>query len=128
MSEATKKKLRPEDLERIKEDALAASELREGDKAIEILVHMGTCGIAAGAEEVFKALNEEIEASGRKDISVIVTGCAGMCSSEPNVTIRRAGEDAVIYRDLDREKMKEIFHKHVMQGEVAEEYALAKIK
>ena len=128
MSEVTKKKLRPEDLEAIKKDALAASELREGDKTVEILVHMGTCGIAAGAEEVFKALKEEIEASGRKDISVIVTGCAGMCSSEPNVTIRRLGEDGVIYRDLDREKMKEIFKRHVMQGEVPEQYVLAKIK
>ncbi len=128
MSESATKRLRPEDLEKIKKERLEAEKLQQGQKTVEILVHMGTCGIAAGAEEVYKALEEEIKASGRDDISVIVTGCAGMCSSEPNVTIRRLGEDGVIYQDLDREKMKEIFRKHIIEGQIPQEYALAKIK
>ena len=73
-------------------------------------------------------LREEIERSGRQDISVVVTGCAGMCSSEPNVTIRRMGEDAVLYRDLNRERIKEVFRQHVLEGKIPKEYALATIK
>jgi NADP-reducing hydrogenase subunit HndB len=51
----------------------------------------------------------------------------GMCSSEPNVTVRRMGEEAVLYRDLNPEKMVEIFQGHIMKGDIQSEYALAKI-
>jgi len=122
------KKLKVEDLDRIKEEFIEGSKLQKGERTVEILVHMGTCGIAAGAEEVFDSLKEEIENSGRNDIEIVMTGCAGMCSSEPNVTIRRLGEEAVIYRDLDREKIKEVFRKHVLEGEIATQYVLAKIR
>ncbi|RLB22991.1 MAG: (2Fe-2S) ferredoxin domain-containing protein, partial [Deltaproteobacteria bacterium] len=73
------KKLTKEDLEKIKQETIEANKLREGGNTVEITVHMGTCGIAAGAEEVYNSLREEIERSGRQDISVVVTGCAGMC-------------------------------------------------
>ena len=54
---------------------------------MKITVHMGTCGIAAGAREVMNALLEELGAVDRQDIRVVTSGCMGMCSSEPNVTV-----------------------------------------
>jgi NADP-reducing hydrogenase subunit HndB len=117
-----------DDLDRIKEKRKRHSALGKDGYTVQITVHLGTCGIAAGGDEVYKALQEEIAASGRKDINVVISGCAGMCSSEPNVTVGRMGEDAVIYRDLDAKKMHKIFQGHVLEGEIQAKYALARIR
>ena len=42
-------KLTIEDLKRIKEETAKSTSLRDGDANVKITVHMGTCGIAAGA-------------------------------------------------------------------------------
>jgi NADP-reducing hydrogenase subunit HndB len=88
------RRLKPEDLEGIKEKTLKEGTLRQGGTTVKITVHMGTCGIAAGAKEVMEALVEELAASGRKDIRVVGSGCMGMCSSEPNVTVEILGKQA----------------------------------
>ena len=117
-----------EELVNLKEKVKKQNSLSQDGYTVKITVHLGTCGIAAGGEEVYKALEEEIEESKREDIKVVISGCAGMCSSEPNVTIARLGEDAVIYRDLDAEKMRKIFQNHVLGGEIVDKYAMARIK
>ena len=53
-------KLSIEDLKKIKENAKKATALREGGATVKITVHMGTCGIAAGAREVMDSLLEEM--------------------------------------------------------------------
>ncbi len=117
-----------EDLVKLKEKVKKETSLSKEDYTVKITVHLGTCGIAAGGEEVYKALQEEIEESKRDDIKVVISGCAGMCSSEPNITIQRMGEDAVIYRDLDDEKTRKVFQEHVLGGEILNDYAMARIK
>jgi NADP-reducing hydrogenase subunit HndB len=89
---------------------------------------MGTCGIAAGAREVMDALLEEMAQADRSDIRVINSGCMGMCSSEPNVTVEIQGKDPVIYQHMDRNRMRQVFKRHVLLGEVQTEFALARIK
>ena len=118
----------PEDLKKIKERVNKEDALSETGYTVKVTVHLGTCGIASGGDQVLEALKKEIEKSDRKDIKVIISGCMGMCSSEPNVTVRRMGEEAVLYQDLDSEKMVQIFHGHILNGDVQTEHALAKIK
>jgi NADP-reducing hydrogenase subunit HndB len=121
-------KLTIEDLKKLRENAKKATSLREGETTIKITVHMGTCGIAAGAREVMDALLEEMAQADRSDIRVINSGCMGMCSSEPNVTVEIQGKDPVIYQHMDRNKMRQVFKRHVLLGEVQTEFALARIK
>jgi NADP-reducing hydrogenase subunit HndB len=121
-------KLNTEDLKKIRDEFNRENTLRPDGYTVKITVHMGTCGIAAGAQEVYKALNEEMESSNRKDIQVVISGCMGMCSSEPNVTVRRMGEEAILYGDLNAEKMSQIYQRHVMNGEIQEDFALARIR
>jgi NADP-reducing hydrogenase subunit HndB len=121
-------RLKPEDLEGIKERTLKGGTLRKGGTTIKITVHMGTCGIAAGAKEVMEALTEELAASGRRDIRVVASGCMGMCSSEPNVTVETLGKEGVLYKHMDKNKMRQVFKRHVLLGEVQSEYALARMK
>ena len=44
----------PEDLNALREKAREAIDLRSSEKDWVITVHMGTCGIAAGARDVLK--------------------------------------------------------------------------
>jgi NADH:ubiquinone oxidoreductase subunit F (NADH-binding)/(2Fe-2S) ferredoxin len=61
-----------------------------------IKVGMSTCGLAAGAEPVFAALQEEVKTRGL-DWRVTRTGCAGMCSLEPLVEVRLPGQEPVTF-------------------------------
>ena len=121
-------KLTIEGLKKIKENAKKATALREGGETVKITVHMGTCGIAAGAREVMDSLLEELAESDRQDIRIVTSGCMGMCSSEPNVTVEIQDHDPVMYEDMDRNKMRQVFKRHVLLGEVQSDFALARVK
>ncbi len=118
-------KLNIKDLEEIRKKVRKATLLREGISNAKITVHMGTCGIAAGARAIMNAIIKVVEESGRDDIIVTTSGCAGFCSREPMATVELKGETPVKYGDLTEDKIKKIFSEHVLQGKIVEEYALA---
>jgi len=118
-------KIRPEDLDKIGEKIRRTIHLREGKARARVIVHMGTCGIAAGARPVMNALMEEVERLDLKDVIVTISSCAGLCSREPMVTVELKDEPPVKYVDLNPEKTRKIFNEHVMGGKIVKEYALA---
>jgi NADP-reducing hydrogenase subunit HndB len=120
-------KLTIEDLKKIKEKTAKETSLRDGPANIKITVHMGTCGIAAGARDVMSALMEEMAAADRQDIRVVASGCMGMCSSEPNVTVEEQDGEPIVYQLMDSNKMRQVFKRHVLLGEVQTDFALAKM-
>jgi NADP-reducing hydrogenase subunit HndB len=117
-------KLTIEDLEKIRESAKKKIALRGAETNIRITVHMGTCGIAAGARDVMAALLEELTEADRQDIRVFTSGCMGLCTSEPHVTVEISGQDPVIYQHMDKEKMRQVFRRHVLSGEVQADFVL----
>jgi NADP-reducing hydrogenase subunit HndB len=119
-------KLTIEDLKKIKEKTAKETSLRGGPANIKITVHMGTCGIAAGARDVMSALMEEMAAADRQDIRVVAAGCMGRCSSEPNVTVETQGSEPIVYQLMDSNKMRQVFKQHVLGGEVQTDFALPK--
>ncbi len=120
-------KLSIDDLKKIKEKTAKETSLRDGPANIKVTVHMGTCGIAAGARDVMSSLMEEMAEADRQDIRVVASGCMGMCSSEPNVTIEVEGSEPIVYQLMDANKMRQVFKRHVMLGEVQTDFALAKM-
>jgi NADP-reducing hydrogenase subunit HndB len=120
-------KLTIDDLKKIKEKTTRETSLRHGETKIKITVHMGTCGIAAGAREVMSSLMEEMAAADRQDIRVVTSGCMGMCSSEPNVTVEMEGAEPIVYKLMDSNRMRQVFKRHVLLGEVQTDFALAKM-
>lgn len=114
-----------EELKRIREEAKKGLFLREGEFKAKIIVHMGTCGIAAGARQILSALLEEYEKKGSRDVMITTSGCAGLCSREPMVTIEIKDEAPVKYVDLTTDKIRRIFQEHLLQGKIVKEYALA---
>jgi len=119
-------KLTIEDLKRIKEEVRSTTVLREGGFRAKVNIHMGTCGIAAGARKLMSVVLKEIEEKKINGVMVTTSGCAGLCSREPMATVEILGQPPVKYCDLNEEKMKEIFIRHVLNGEVVEAYALAR--
>lgn len=117
-------RLTVDDLKKIKEDYKSAFTLREGGYRAKITVHMGTCGIAAGARKIMEAVLDEINKNNIKDVIVTTSGCAGLCSKEPMATVEIINEAPVKYVYLNEEKIRKIFKEHVMTGKAVEEYAL----
>jgi NADP-reducing hydrogenase subunit HndB len=113
-----------EDLKKIKEEHKAMLTLREGGYRAKITVHMGTCGIAAGARKVMEALLDEINTNNRTDVIVTTSGCAGLCSKEPMATVEIINEAPVKYVQLDEEKIRKIFKEHVLNGQIVQDFAL----
>lgn len=120
-------KMSIDDLKRIKEKTARETSLRDGAANVKITVHMGTCGIAAGARDVMNALMDEMAQTERQDIRVVAAGCMGMCSSEPNVTVEVEGEEPIVYQQMTANKMRQVFRRHVLEGEVQTDFALAKM-
>ena len=114
-----------DDLKKIKQKSRRMTSLREGAGRAKITVHMGTCGIAAGAREIMMAFLQEIEKKKIQDVIVTTSGCAGLCSREPMTTVQLTGQAPVKYVDLTVEKARQIFAQHVQGGKIVTQYALA---
>jgi NADP-reducing hydrogenase subunit HndB len=93
------------------------------DKAV-VTVHMGTCGIASGAQEVLDAVVDAARELGSEGVRIKTTGCAGFCSREPMVTVEIAGAPPVKYCDLNAAKARRIYSEHVLGGKPVGDYAL----
>jgi len=120
------RKLSVEDLDKISQRIRKTTLLREGAGKAKITVHMGTCGIAAGARKIMSTLLNEFEKRNIDDVVLTSSGCAGLCSREPMATVELKGEAPVKYVDLTPEKISKILSEHVIGGKIVEEYALAK--
>ena len=118
-------KLKIEDLQKISDQVKRTTLLREGASRARVNVHMGTCGISAGARKIVDAVLKIIEERDVKDVLLTTSGCAGLCSREPMATIELAGEAPVKYVVLTEEKIRKIFTDHVLGGKIVAEYALA---
>lgn len=121
---AEQKKLRIQDLAKIREKTKAMMTIREGRGRARVTVHMGTCGIAAGARDIMDALLGEIAKSKASDVVVTTSGCAGLCNKEPMATVELKDQPPVKYGDLTPAKMKKIFAEHVLGGKMVAEYVL----
>ncbi len=118
-------KIKIEDLDKIAEDVRRKMNIREGAGRVKITVHMGTCGIAAGARTIMNTFLNLIELQNIKDVIVTTSGCAGLCSREPMATVEVVGQAPVKYADLNEERAKKIFEDHVMKGRYVEECVLS---
>ena len=119
-------RLKIEDLKKIKERVQSDMALREGNRRAKVTVHMGTCGIASGARGVMSALLAEIEEAAVSDVVVTTSGCMGLCSREPLVTVEIVNQEPIKYEKMDPNKMRQVFKRHILQGEIQTPFVLGK--
>ena len=98
--------------------------LREGSGDIRVVVGMATCGIAAGARPVMNAFVEEVAKRNLEHVSVVQTGCIGVCRLEPIVEIMVPGEEKVTYVKMTPEKVAKIVSEHLVNNRVVKEYTI----
>ena len=110
------------DLKRIRKDALRSVKLRNAEGRATITVHMGECGIKAGARKVMKALLAAIGDQGIEDVLVFNADCAGLCDQEPMATVRFEDTEPVRYGKLDSQKIVRILNEHALNGLIVKEY------
>jgi NADP-reducing hydrogenase subunit HndB len=119
-------KLTIADLKKIKEKVHKEMSLRDGERRVKVTVHMGTCGIASGAKEVMDTLLQEIETAGANDVVVTTSGCMGLCSREPLVTVEVLNQEPIKYEYMNSNKMRQVFKKHILEGEIQTPFVLAR--
>lgn len=108
-----------EELAKLREDFKARTEMRvtgESPDRVILSVGMATCGIAAGARDAMKVLNEEIVKHGLTNVSVVATGCLGYCYAEPVVEVRFPDRGPILYGDVTEKRAREIVDQHLVKG------------
>ena len=67
----------------------------ERQKHGRVLVGMGTCGIAAGGDQIWESISQKIEQL-ELQVDMVSTGCIGMCYAEPIVEVQMPGEPSIL--------------------------------
>jgi NADP-reducing hydrogenase subunit HndB len=110
-----------EDLKKLREEALEKRRVKTSSGNIQIIVGMGTCGIAAGARDTMKAILDTIQNDNLSGIVVTQTGCIGMCEKEPIVQVVVGEQPKVTYGKVNGQVAKRIMQEHVVGGKVVAE-------
>ena len=122
-------KLTLADLRKMREEKQQAMEMRDAsNKDVQVIVGMGTCGIAAGARPVMLAFMEEINKRGLSTVTVSQTGCIGMCRYEPMLDVILPGKEKVTYIHVKPEMVPRIVAEHIVNGQPVEEYTIGAAK
>lgn len=113
-----------QELEEIRKKTYEQIRTDKDRQGTRILVGMATCGIAAGAKPVLNKVIEEVKNKGLKDVSVVQTGCIGVCRLEPIIEVYESGKERVTYVKMTPEKAAEIVDKHIAGGNVCAQYTI----
>lgn len=119
-------KMSLEELRRLRDSKKTDLKRRDTEgKETQVIVGMGTCGIAAGAKVTLEAFLAALDEAKQTD-SVLVrqTGCMGLCHSEPTVEVITPGMPAVIYGKVDTGTAREIVRRHIVGRELVDNHIL----
>jgi len=94
-------------------------------KDIQIIVGMGTCGIAAGAKRTFDAIVDSLQKHGIENKVIIrQTGCMGLCYVEPTVEVLVPGMPTVIYGKMTHDMAEGLVVKHLIEHSLLDNHIL----
>ncbi|MFN8381950.1 MAG: (2Fe-2S) ferredoxin domain-containing protein [Anaerolineales bacterium] len=113
-----------EELKRVREEALEKKKMKAATGNIQVIVAMGTCGIAAGARDTMKSVLKFIETNNLSGVTVTQTGCIGKCEMEPIVQVVIGDQPKVIYGKVNAEVAEQIMKQHVQNGMPVKDFVL----
>jgi (2Fe-2S) ferredoxin len=88
-----------------------------------IKVGMSSCGIAAGADEVFNLFSSETKKR-KIPIDVKPCGCSGACYAEPLVEVNVEGLPAITYGRVTADIAMRILEEHVEDKRMVHDYII----
>ena len=110
-----------EELKRVREEALQKKQMKATPGNIQVIVAMGTCGIAAGARDTMKSVLNYIENENVSSVTVTQTGCLGRCEEEPIVQVIVGDQPKVVYGKVNTQVAEKIMKQHVQNGQPVKE-------
>lgn len=113
-----------EELKKIREESFKKVNLRNKKNGMRVVVGMATCGIAAGARPVLKALVEEVSKRNLSNVAVHQTGCIGICRLEPIVEVYTPDGEKVTYVYMTENKMRKVVLEHIVNGVIVKDYTI----
>jgi NADP-reducing hydrogenase subunit HndB len=113
-----------EDLKRLRQEALEKRKVKTAAGQVQVIVGMGTVGIAAGARETLKSILDYIEQENLNDIVVRQTGNIGLDSYEPIVQVVLGDNPKVTYGRVSSETARRIMKEHVVGGQIVKDYMI----
>lgn len=120
-------KMTLEELRSLRDKAKGDLNNRDNEgKNIQIIIGMGTCGIAAGAKVTLDAFVSALESNGVKTAVVKQTGCMGLCYVEPTVEIRVPDMPDTIYGKVSAEVAKQIVENHIVNKTLVSDHIFDK--
>ncbi|MBQ8827230.1 MAG: (2Fe-2S) ferredoxin domain-containing protein [Oscillospiraceae bacterium] len=118
-----------EELKAIRDKMKGQVDVREeGSDATRIVIGMATCGIAAGARPVLTAFSNIVQERNLENVSVVQTGCVGLCQYEPIVEVYKADGEKTTYVKVKPEMAEEIIDQHIIKGNVVTKYTIETAK
>ncbi len=116
-------KMTLEDLKNIRENKRQELERRDASgKSVNIIIGMGTCGIAAGAKETLDAFIQVLAEKNLGHVSVTQSGCMGLCYAEPTIEVVAPDMPKTIYGKVDAAVARQIVEEHIEQGKLVDNH------
>ena len=110
-----------DELKRVREEALQKKQMKASAGNIQVIVAMGTCGIAAGARDTMKSVLNYIETEKVSGVTVTQTGCIGRCEEEPIMQVILGDQAKVVYGKVNAQVAEKIMKQHVQNGQAVKE-------
>ncbi|MBM3125939.1 MAG: (2Fe-2S) ferredoxin domain-containing protein [Chloroflexi bacterium] len=116
-----------EDLDRFREEVTKERQSKAALGQIQIIVGLGSCGIAAGALDTLRAVHHMIEDNKLRYVSVSETGCIGLCRHEPILVVVVGDSPRVTYGRVTPDVARQVIRGHVIDGRIVEEFVIESI-
>ncbi len=113
-----------DDLKRFREKVVEKKAQDARRLKAQVIVSLGSCGIAAGALQTMQAILDQARDEHLHDVQVSLTGCNGQCEQEPIVQVIANGQEKVTYGKVTPQVAGRILHEHIMSGKVVQEYVI----
>lgn len=113
-----------EDLNHFREEIVEKRQRQAELRHIQVIVSLGTCGIAAGALDTLNTVRQMVEDEKIKNVTILESGCIGLCRDEPILEVIVGDGPRVTYGRAVPETARKIMRSHVIEGKVAEEFVI----
>lgn len=111
------------ELRKLRDQKRGELDMRDSsNKNIQIIVGMGTSGIANGAKDTLNAFVEILRREGLTNVAVKQTGGLGLDHAEPTVEVRMPEMPTVIYGRVDAKVAERIVNEHIQERKLVDEH------
>ena len=120
-------KMTLDDLRKLRSQVQSELKRRDSEgKSIQVIVGMGTCGIASGAKLILDKFITLLNEKGIAENAIIrQTGCMGHCENEPTVEIILPDMPKVVYGNVKEDTVAKIVEEHIINKKPVEDLIIA---